>query len=209
MVEQARSAQREVPAADDEDRRAPRRRGRRREIVLDEAARLFYERGYGSVGIDEIGVAAGISGPAVYKHFPSKPALLAAVIEHALERVRTHIDEALAEPLPAGEQLDAFLRSQVAAAFHVRHVIPLGRADFAHLDPPDQQRLRREMRLILQEWSHVIMEARPELTEAEARVLALGAQGLIHFMVRMGDSLEHERLAERSFEAARGALRAP
>lgn len=208
MAAQARTAQADDPAAGDDRRRAPRRRGRRREIVLGEAARLFYERGYGSVGIDEIGLAAGISGPAVYKHFPSKQAILAAVIEQAIEQIRAHIDEALAEPHPPQEQLDAFLRSQIAAAFHVRHVIPLGRADFAHLDPPDQQRLRREMRLILQEWSHVIIEARPELTEAEARVLALGAQGLIHFMVRMGDSLDRERLGERAFEAARGALRA-
>ncbi|MBB4660517.1 TetR/AcrR family transcriptional regulator [Conexibacter arvalis] len=206
MAEQANSAQQGEIAVADDTRRTVRRRGRRREILLAEAARLFYERGYGSVGIDEIGDAAGISGPAVYKHFPSKQAILAAVIEQALERVREHIDEALAEPRPPQEQLAAFLRSQVEAAFHVRHVIPLGRADFAHLDPPDQQRLRREMRLILQEWSHLIVETRPELSEAEARALALGAQGLIHFMIRMGDSLDRERLAQRAFEAAHGAL---
>ncbi|MBI0385672.1 helix-turn-helix transcriptional regulator, partial [Streptomyces albiflaviniger] len=35
----------------------------RREQILKEAARLFAERGFHGVGVDEIGAAVGISGP--------------------------------------------------------------------------------------------------------------------------------------------------
>ena len=59
----------------------------RREQLLEAAAALFAERGYHAVGIDDIGAAAGISGPGVYRHFPSKQALLAALCDRALTRM--------------------------------------------------------------------------------------------------------------------------
>ena len=59
----------------------------RREQLLEAAAVLFAERGYHAVGIDDIGAAAGISGPGVYRHFAGKQALLAALCERALHRM--------------------------------------------------------------------------------------------------------------------------
>ncbi len=52
----------------------------RRDQILNAAATLFRRRGYHAVGIDDIGAEVGVSGPAVYRHFPSKQALLESVI---------------------------------------------------------------------------------------------------------------------------------
>ena len=52
----------------------------RRDQLVATAARLFAERGFHGVSIEEIGTSVGISGPAVYKHFPSKDAVLAALL---------------------------------------------------------------------------------------------------------------------------------
>src|SRR3990172_3114367 len=41
----------------------------RREAILDAATHLFSARGYADTGIDDIGAAVGITGPAVYRHF--------------------------------------------------------------------------------------------------------------------------------------------
>jgi AcrR family transcriptional regulator len=59
----------------------------RRELLLQAAADLFSTRGYHAVGIDDIGEAAGISGPGVYRHFSSKQALLQALCDRATERM--------------------------------------------------------------------------------------------------------------------------
>ncbi len=67
---------------------------------LREAARLFAERGFHGVGVDEIGAAVGISGPGLYRHFPGKDAMLAELLvgisERLLEggRLRVAEDEA-------------------------------------------------------------------------------------------------------------------
>src|SRR5262249_5718752 len=50
----------------------------RREAVLAGATRLFRQRGYHAVSMDDIGAAVGIAGPSVYRHFASKADLLCA-----------------------------------------------------------------------------------------------------------------------------------
>ncbi|MFC9425445.1 TetR/AcrR family transcriptional regulator [Streptomyces sp. NPDC056987] len=52
----------------------------RREQILKQAARLFAERGFHGVGVDEIGAAVGISGPGLYRHFAGKDAMLAELL---------------------------------------------------------------------------------------------------------------------------------
>ena len=50
------------------------------DLILRESARLFAERGFHGTSIDDIGAACGTSGPAIYKHFSSKRAILVALL---------------------------------------------------------------------------------------------------------------------------------
>jgi len=59
----------------------------RREQILDTAARLFAERGFHGVSVVELGAACGISGPALYKHFESKDAMLAEMLVEISEEL--------------------------------------------------------------------------------------------------------------------------
>ncbi|MGH3950933.1 MAG: helix-turn-helix domain-containing protein, partial [Pseudonocardiaceae bacterium] len=52
----------------------------RREQILAAAAELFAQHGFHGVGIDDIGAAVGISGPALYRHFRSKDAMLGEML---------------------------------------------------------------------------------------------------------------------------------
>src|ERR1700761_4985048 len=58
---------------------ASRRRSRREEI-LEIAVDLFATRGYHGVSMDDIGSAAGVTGPALYHHFAGKEAMLVAAL---------------------------------------------------------------------------------------------------------------------------------
>ena len=64
----------------DQRRRDPRRRQR----ILHAAAELVAEHGYHEVGMADIGAAAGITGPAVYRHFDGKSAVLVAMFDHVI-----------------------------------------------------------------------------------------------------------------------------
>lgn len=55
--------------------------------ILSVAANLFRNRGYAGVGIDDIGDALGITGPALYRYFPTKQSLLGAIIEDFVDSI--------------------------------------------------------------------------------------------------------------------------
>ncbi len=74
----------------------------RREQILKEAARLFAERGFHGVGVDEIGAAVGISGPGLYRHFAGKDAMLAELLVGISESLLTGAKRRLAEAGVAG-----------------------------------------------------------------------------------------------------------
>src|SRR4051812_9872023 len=59
----------------------------RRSQILDVAAKLFAERGFHGVSVGDIGKAVGVSGPALYKHFDSKDAVLAEMLVSISERL--------------------------------------------------------------------------------------------------------------------------
>src|SRR5664279_1623159 len=59
----------------------------RREAILTAASQLFAERGYAAVGMDDIGAAAGVTGPAIYRHFGAKASVLTAVFDRVIDAV--------------------------------------------------------------------------------------------------------------------------
>ena len=76
----------------------------RRTLILEVARPLFARNGYHATGTNDIAVAAGCSEPIIYKHFASKQALFAAVIEDIALEMAAALDEARsthADPLEA------------------------------------------------------------------------------------------------------------
>lgn len=64
-----------------------RAKAERRAALLAAAARLFAERGFDGVTLEDIGAAVGVSGPAVYRHVAGKQALLGAILVDVSERL--------------------------------------------------------------------------------------------------------------------------
>jgi len=60
--------------------RRSRAKSDRRTQLIAAAERLVAERGYLAVRLEDIGAAAGVSGPAIYRHFPNKEALLVELL---------------------------------------------------------------------------------------------------------------------------------
>lgn len=58
----------------------PRNRDQTRKQILEAAYRLFYRQGFIRSGVDATAEAAGVTKRTLYNHFPSKDALIAAVL---------------------------------------------------------------------------------------------------------------------------------
>ena len=68
---------------------------RTREAIMAAASDLFRERGFRETSLGDIGAAAGVSGPAIYRYFKSKGELLSVLIEEAAVLWRGTADEVL------------------------------------------------------------------------------------------------------------------
>jgi AcrR family transcriptional regulator len=77
----------------------------RRAEILRRSAKLFQQRGYTGVSIDDIGADIGVSGPALYRHVAGKEAILLAIGEEFLDRLLAVTDAVLADADSAGADL--------------------------------------------------------------------------------------------------------
>ena len=81
------------------------RRAVGRDGVLDVAARLFREQGYGSVSLRKIAEAAGIKAGSIYYHFGSKDEIVARVLDAGIQVVHESMRQAVSA-LPEGTEVD-------------------------------------------------------------------------------------------------------
>jgi AcrR family transcriptional regulator len=74
----------------------PELAARRREEILDAAARLFAERGYSETDTQVLAEELGVGKGTLYRYFPSKRELFLAAADRVMRRLRQRIDDALA-----------------------------------------------------------------------------------------------------------------
>ncbi|MBC7181436.1 MAG: TetR/AcrR family transcriptional regulator [Roseovarius sp.] len=91
-----------------------------REGVLNVAARLFREQGYGAVSLRKIAEAAGIKAGSIYYHFGSKDEIVAAVLDAGIQVVHESMRQAVSA-LPEGTGAEAILRTAIGA--HLRALL--------------------------------------------------------------------------------------
>jgi AcrR family transcriptional regulator len=173
----------------------------RREAILDAALELFRQRGFHSVGIDEIGTAAGISGPGVYRHFASKSSLLVALFDSITERMLVAADEIRKSECPPAELLDRLVAFHVAAAVEERALLAVWIQDWRSLPRSDQQRIRRRQMEYISVWVAALVQLRPELGPAEAEAVVHAALGAINSV-----AFHDTGLSSGAMEALLGAV---
>src|SRR3954453_20217315 len=82
----------------------------RRELILSAAGRLFGERGYARVTLDEIAAAAGVTKPILYRHFDSKRELYLALLERHRDDLPRFFERVPAD-LPFERRVEAILET--------------------------------------------------------------------------------------------------
>lgn len=157
----------------------------RRARLLTEAAALFARRGFAAVTTVEIGEAVGMSGPALYKHFRSKDAILAELLVDASERLLRGAHEIVGTAPPtdaaaARAVLDELIAFHIGFATAAPDIIRIQDRELAGLDPETNQRVRRLQREYVQGWDAVLAAAAARLSPAERETRLLGVFGLLN-----------------------------
>src|SRR5690606_15113345 len=129
-----------------------RAKAERADALLNEAARLFAERGYSGVSLEDIGAAVGVSGPAVYRHFTGKQALLGAVLVKVSEDLVNGGRAVSERASDADERMRSLIGFHVDFALGNADVIRVQDRDLAHLADTDRDDVRRLQRAYIDLW---------------------------------------------------------
>jgi len=148
--------------------------------MLREAARLFAERGFRGTSVADLGEACGISGPALYKHFPSKQAVLGRLLvdisSQLVDGGRAVVDAGGAPR----EVLAALVDVHTDFALAEPDVIRVQDRDLASLDEGDRRVVRRLQRTYVELWTDVLCRVDPTLARETARLRAHAVFGLLN-----------------------------
>jgi AcrR family transcriptional regulator len=152
----------------------------RREQILATAAELFAARGFHGVSVSDIGAACGISGPALYKHFPSKDAVLAEMLVSISERLLEVGRERSGSAADAGTALRELVDWHVDFALRHRAVIVVQDRDWESLPGAAREEVRTLQREYVDVWARRLREVHDGLPIDTARAMAHAAFGLIN-----------------------------
>ncbi|GAB3620380.1 TetR/AcrR family transcriptional regulator [Glutamicibacter sp. PS] len=157
-----------------------RAKAERREALLREATRLFALHGYAGVSLEDLGAACGISGPAVYRHFAGKQAVLIALL---VDMSKDIYDGGLKATEDGGEPMEVLAR---LVDFHTDFslsrpdILQVQDRDLKSLPKSELQLVRKLQNAYIGLWTAQLAKLHPEATAPSHRFRAHAVFGLLN-----------------------------
>jgi AcrR family transcriptional regulator len=148
----------------------------RDEQILAAAEKLFFERSFDGVGVDEIGKVAGTSGSAIYRHFPSKDAILAALFDKVLDTLLARVGEADEDPVA---DLEKLLRAFVSLVKSHERLVAIWLREQRSLAERYRREHDRRHRRITERWVTCLQRCYPDRSTDELTTATRGVQLLL------------------------------
>ncbi|MFC7532268.1 TetR/AcrR family transcriptional regulator [Actinoplanes sp. GCM10030250] len=135
------------------------------------AAELFCERGYHGVSLDEIATAVGISGPAIYRHFPNKYAMLVHATRQLSDTVRAATE--------GQDDLESLIAILARLTVEGRRVAGLYQWEWRYLEGEHREEFRADLVSLVRRLTVPLKGVRPELTDLDAAALVRAALSVL------------------------------
>lgn len=177
----------------------------RRQQILDIAAELFAERGFHGVSVAELGSACGISGPALYKHFDSKDAMLAEMLVSISETLLAEGRGRVVSAEAPREALEALVEWHIEFAIDHRALIVVQDRDWSSLPDAARERVRALQRAYVDVWATQIRRVDSTSTVEASRTRAHVLFGLLNSTPHSG-RLPDPQMRDVLRDMAYGAL---
>ncbi|MET9215947.1 MULTISPECIES: TetR/AcrR family transcriptional regulator [unclassified Nocardia] len=166
------------------------------EVLLTKSVELFHERGYQNVSVEDIATAAELAtASAVYRYYRSKSDLLAAAFRRAADIVSGAIGPMVTASATPADALSGLIDLYVDGSFAERALTYVYYAEFGNVAAEDRVTLHHIQQLVIAEWTKLLVQVRPELSDAEARILVHAGFALV---VDLGRAFGDDGIAPRN-----------
>lgn len=157
-------------------------RAARREAIVDAAHHLFRRHGFHAVSMEDIAVAAGVTGPTVYSYFESKAELLVVAQQRGSAWLALALAHVMRTETSPGTRFDGGMRSYVDFALDHGDTLAVLVRESCNLPPSLLPTVLRDHHDYTTEMGALLAAARPDLDEPAARFVVCGGLDLVSFM---------------------------
>ncbi|SFB13079.1 transcriptional regulator, TetR family [Amycolatopsis marina] len=163
---------------------ATRSSASRREQLINIAAMTFRRQGFDGASVDGIAAEAGMAGPAIYRYFDSKTAMLATIANRFTEWVSLETVRGLGTASSDEEALTNMVSGYVRLAAEAENLLAVTVTEAHHLPEDLAERLARSRAEHLQDWAHWLRKVCPERSDTVNQLIVHTARVLIDDTVR-------------------------
>jgi AcrR family transcriptional regulator len=177
-------------------RRSP---GDRKHQILTCAAVLFVERGFLDVTMSQIADQVGITAGALYRHFDSKSAILAAILVDWFDK-----------SIPSSEgsdSLDSLLMTRASIATSLPGLGVLWSRESRHLQEDVHEQLAQRLRSVHAAYRSSLRKERPDLSDEDLSIVSWAMQSILSSTSTRPSSLSPHQLAGLLFSASLAVAR--
>src|ERR1700750_3227447 len=132
-----------LPASQPAATSRSRAKSDRRDQLISAAERLVAERGFLAVRLEDIGAAAGVSGPAIYRRFPNKESLLVELLVGISTRLLDGARGVRSRQTDAAAALNGLIDFHLDFALGEPDLIRIQDRDLAYLPVAAERQVRR------------------------------------------------------------------
>jgi len=174
----------------------------RRPELIRAAARLFREKGFDATTVRDIAAAVGMRSGSPFYHFPSKQAMLLAVMEEGLRQGLDKSEAVLARKLPVREKFRALVRTHLGIILEDGNdFIPVILHDWRALDEVHRREIIAMKDRYDTLWQTMTLElVRAGLLRGDAKIARLTILGAMNFTAtwyKAGAGLSIDALASQ------------
>lgn len=156
--------------------------------------------------MDQIGAAAGITGPGIYRHFDSKATILTAVIDGIIDAVTTPTVPIRPDATPSDELL-GLLQAYATAVSGRRRLMAVFVREVHHLPAEHRDRLAERQRAMIRRWRTLLEAVHPDWSVEVVRTTVHGCFGMLNALGTFDSPLTDGALASILVELATRMLR--
>jgi AcrR family transcriptional regulator len=173
--------------------------------ILDAAADLFRKRGFAAVGVDEIGRNAGVTGPAIYRHFKGKDEILGALFDEGMDELTRVTAGSFDDPW---DELRHIARNHALQILNNHRIAAIWLHEQRSLTEEHRRRFLRRARKYEERWIGVLERCLPDVPEDAILTAAYSAFGALKSVDEWPKAIKDEEHVDQLVDMVVDGIRA-
>lgn len=135
-----------------------KKNGTKKEVIIDQAARLFHEKGFSATSMRDLAENVGVEAASLYNHIQSKSEILQEICFKVANEFMSMLDQVDSNEVSALKKVEALLRFHVQQMVNHYETVYVSDREWKHLTDPYLSNYQNQRRIYRKRFAAIIEE---------------------------------------------------